>query len=61
MKNKFFEESEKNKLAAMLIDLSIHELNYEEDRCERKGYFKKALEVQKVKNAITTVLEYIDK
>ena len=61
MKNGFLEESDKTALAAMLISLSIHEIWNEQNRYERSGDFEKALEVQKVDDAITIVLDYLEK
>ena len=61
MKNGFLEESEKTALASLLINLSIHEIYNEQNRCERDRDFEKALEVQKVDDAITVVLDYLEK
>ena len=54
-------DGEKNRLAAMLIDLDIHDLKEDENRCTSDRDFEGLKEVIKVNEAISTILEYLDK
>ena len=58
---KYFTEEEKNKLAGMLINFSIKDLYEDEDYYLKDKNQEGAMKVQKVSDAIDTILEYLDK
>lgn len=54
-------EEKRNELKAMLVELSLKETHNELNRFMNKKDKKNALKLSKVEDAITTLLEYLEK
>ena len=55
------EENKRNELVALLVELDLHEVHHELNRFMDKKDKEKALELLNVKEAITTILNYLEK